>query len=484
MQSVLTLLFAVAVVLIGILRFKLHAFLALLLAAFMLALLTPVSQLQEYASEQLTKGQWTARKSVEFVTSSPATRVAEGFGGTATSIGILIGMAAIVGNCLLESGAADRIVRTAMKILGQGQEAIAFLGSGFLLAIPVFFDTVFYLLMPLGKALWLRTRRNYLLYVLSIVAGATMAHSLVPPTPGPLLVAGELGVDLPTMALGGILVGSFAAFAGFGYGVWIDRRMPIPMRPGAESSIALIESQTKRPETALPPIWLAITPIVLPFLLITLDTGLASYQACFESGTIPGWVSQVMPITKILGNKNVALAIAAAISMLMVYFWSVDRDSLTVTVRQGLQSAGVIILITSAGGAFGAVVRQGGVAEVIADFGRGQSTFVILPLAFAVAAFIRTAQGSATVAMVTSVGVLSPLAESGLLSFHPVYLALAIGCGSKPVSWMADSGFWVICQMSGLSESEGLRTVSPITLIMGVTGLIVTMIGALLFPLQ
>ena len=135
------------------------------------------------------------------------------------------------------AGAADRIVRSAMKVVGERGAPVAFLGSGFLLGVPVFFDTVFYLMMPLGKALRMRTGRNYLLYVLTIVAGASMAHSLVPPTPGPLFVAEELGVDLGLMILAGCGVGLFTATAGLLYAYFVNARAEVPLRESPDFSL-------------------------------------------------------------------------------------------------------------------------------------------------------------------------------------------------------------------------------------------------------
>ncbi len=157
-------------------------------------------------------------------------RLATGFGATAASIGILIAMASVIGSCLMGSGAADRIVRGMLKSCGEKRAPLAFLGSGFLLGIPVFFDTVFYLMIPLAKALHVRTRKDYLLYVLSIVAGATMAHSLVPPTPGPLYVAEEFKINLVTMTVGGCLVGMAAAMAGYLFAVVMNRRVGLELR--------------------------------------------------------------------------------------------------------------------------------------------------------------------------------------------------------------------------------------------------------------
>ena len=143
----------------------------------------------------------------------------------------------------------------------------------------------------------------------------------------------------------------------------------------------------------------------------------------------------------------------------------------------------MIILITATGGAFVAVLKQTGVATLINSI-PVVSPVMIIVLAFLITAAIRTAQGSATVAMITSVGILSGLAAGGNLGFHPVYLALAIGCGSKPIGWMNDSGFWVITKMSGMTEAEGLKYVTPMTSLMCVVGLVVTILGVMFFPMQ
>jgi len=486
MHPVLILLLAVAIVLVGILWLRLHAFLALLLAGFTVSALTPRAELAAYAEGQVERGAWTEQAAESFVNANPAERLADGFGSTAASIGILIAMAAIIGKCLLDSGAADRIVRETLRLVGSARASLAFLGSGFVLAIPVFFDTVFYLLIPLGKAMWLRTGKNYLLYVLSIVAGATMAHSLVPPTPGPLLVADELGVGILTMAVGGCIVGLASAGTGYLCALALNRRIEIPLRESSDISIAELEALAEKKDAELPPLVLSLAPILLPFALIALGTAIETIADGYAEGTAqaPAWIATVRPITDTLGDKNVALTIAAALALAMLAWKArIDRAGLASAVRSALASAGTIILITSAGGAFGATIRQGGVSDQIAALAGGGSALVILPLAFLVTAMIRTAQGSATVAMITAVGVLAPLADVPDLGFHPVYLALAIGCGSKPISWMADSGFWVICQMSGLTEVEGLKTVSPMTAVMGAAGLVVNMIGALLLPM-
>ena len=403
-----------------------------------------------------------------------ASQVASGFGSTAASIGILIAMASIVGKCLLDSGAADKIVRTTLRCFGEKFAPASFVFSGFLLGIPVFFDTVFYLMIPLGKAMHVRTGRNYLFYVLSIVCGATMTHSLIPPTPGPLLVAEQLKVDLGTMILGGTIVGSVCAIFGYFYASIANRMWTLPLRESADFSRADIEKLSSRQESELPPFWLSILPILLPVVLI-------GGAALLESlGTELSKTGQ--SIVETLSDKNIALTMAAVIAMgTLVWKRRVSRKELADSVGAALASGGTIILITSAGGAFGGVLQQTGIAGLISGLS-SESPAAVITMAFLITAAVRTAQGSATVAMITAVGILSGVAEDGQLGFHPVYLALAIGCGSKPIAWMNDSGFWVITRMSGMTEGEGLKYVSPMTTLMGVVGLGVTILGAVYFP--
>ncbi|MEO9592666.1 MAG: gluconate permease, partial [Rhodopirellula bahusiensis] len=141
-----------------------------------------------------------------------------------------------------------------------------------------------------------------------------------------------------------------------------------------------------------------------------------------------------------------------------------------------------IILITAAGGAMGKMLYHAGIAEVVGSIAKGFPGLWLLPLAFLVTTAIRTIQGSATIAMITSASILQSLATSGELPFHPVYLAMAIGAGSKPISWMTDSAFWIISEMTGMTEKEALRTISPMSAALGVSALVVTVAAAAIFP--
>jgi GntP family gluconate:H+ symporter len=320
-----------------------------------------------------------------------------------------------------------------------------------------------------------RSGRDYTLYVLSIVAGAVMTHSLVPPAAGPVFVATELHVSLGAMILGGTIVGGIAASAGYLYALWANLRWDIPLRGAVGVSEEELERLAARDESTLPPLWLALTPILLPVLLIAAGD--------FAQQSKPGDLTRLIST---LGEKNVALMIAAGIGLLMVWARRTPdaaKSKSTAPVGQALASAGVMILIISAGGAFGFVVRQMDIAATVQNM-LPTSKLALLPLAFLLATSVRTAQGSAMVAMITATGMVSPIAAAGALGYHPVYLAIAIGCGSKPISWMNDAGFWIISKMSGMTETETLKTVSVMLAIMGVVGLAVTMLGAWLIPMN
>lgn len=406
-------------------------------------------------------------------------RIATGFGNTCTGIGILIAMAAIVGKCLLDSGAAEKVVLAVRDALGEKRTPLAFVISSFTVAIPVFYDTVFYLMIPLGKALAAKTRKNYLLYVLSIIVGASLAHSLVPPTPGPLLVASELGVDLGLMILGGIVIGAIGCTFGFLYALFANRVWDIPLRPSTELTAEQLEEMAQRDPSDLPPFWLSLMPIALPVVLLAGNTVVDAI------GERPGWLQALMPTINFLGNKNIALTISAVVALLTLVWWKTTSRSETLTkVQEALASGGVIILITSAGGAFGHVLRQTNIAAAIAErFPIEEAGIALLMMAFFVTALVRVAQGSATVSMITGVGIVGPLAMTIDLPYHILYVALAIGCGSKPLPWMNDSGFWITSKMSGMTEGETLKTFTIVLTIMGFVCMGATLVGATYLPL-
>jgi GntP family gluconate:H+ symporter len=451
MTPLVILAIALTVVIGGVLLFRLHPFVVLVAAAFLVALLIPDAEV------------------------SAGELVAEGFGKTAKNIGIVIAMAAILGSCLSAAGAAKQIVSSLQRLLGERHTPLALMASGFVLAIPMFADSAFFLLLPLARAAWERTGRHYLVGVLAIVAGATMSHSLVPPTPGPLFVADELGVDMGTMIGFGSLVGLASAIVGLAYAHWADRRWPLTPQLTATAAVSdSTQDASGRPTSPPPPLWASLLPIAVPVICVSLGSW---------ASTAPEQVpASVLPLIQVIGEKNMAMVIAALLAMLVLAAHSRSMGFVRSTVTSGIQSAGSVLLVIAAGGSLGAALRAAGLSEVLTDLAP-TSGLALVPLAWAVTATIRIAQGSATVAMITAAGMLAPVVLEGAAGCHPVYIAIAIGCGSKMGMWMNDSGFWVIGTTAGMTELQTLKTAAVLLSIEGAVGLLVTLALAAVFPM-
>ena len=444
----------VAVVISMIMILRINAFFALITAAIVVSLMSPGD-----AAEKIK-------------------RVAEAFGASAGGIGIVIAMAAVIGKCLMDSGAADRIVRSFTKALGEERAPIALMGSGYILSVPVFFDTVFYLLVPLARSLWRSKRKNYVLYTTAIVAGGAVTHSMVPPTPGPLAIADNLGVDMGVMIVVGGIVGIAMSIVGLAVCWLLNRWQNIEMRPYVgETEAKVLE------DDELPPLFMALLPVALPVVLIAANTILSTIADPDSSS----WQA-VLGVTGILGNPNLALMLSAAISILLVVLYrGSNLNQMSESIEQALMGGGIVILITAAGGAFGKMLAAAGIQSTIQSaFGTesGVAGTTVLFAAFGVASLIKFAQGSGTVSMITTSSMFAAMGFTAeQLGFHMVYLATAIGSGSLVGDWMNNSGFWVFSKMSVLTTNETLKTWTVLTACLGLTGLVVTVIAAILCPM-
>ena len=478
-DPLLILAVGVMIVVGGIIGLKLHPFLALLLGAFVVALMTPATAIEQYA---ISKGTAPAA-ALAMTKKGIGERIALEFGNTCGKIGILIAMAAIIGKCMLESGAAERIIRSMLRLTGIEKAPIAFLVSSFFIGVPVFFDTVIFLMMPLAKAMTLRIGKNYLLLVLCIMAGAAMANSLVPPAPGPLFLVGEMKIPIGMMMIGGTIVGLFTITAGYFFALWANRKWPIPLRDSLDARLEDIRAIAAKDTANLPPLGVSLLPILIPLVFICADTALTATATPGATATQSGFLRSIVNLVHFFGEKNIAVVMGGIAALLILIRQKKSgKEGLTPFVQAALMSAGGIILITAAGGAFGGMLQQTGISARIADMTK-EYQMALIPLAFLIAAVVRTAQGSATVALITASGILSGMATNAHLTFHPLYLGLAIGCGSKLIPWMNDAGFWIVCKLSNLTEQEALKTISPLLVVMGLAGLVIIMIGAQLFPL-
>ena len=450
LDPLVILVIAVAVVFVLILRLRINAFIALITAATTVGLLSPNVPLGEVMPS-----------------------VAREFGGVCGSIAIVIALAALIGQCLMESGAADKIVRVFVRALGEKRASLSLLSSGYVLSVPVFFDTVFYLLVPLARAMRVRMGKNYLLFLMAICAGGAVTHSMVPPTPGPLAMAATLKIDLGVMILVGAVIAVPMSVAGWLFGILRDRQLDVPLRETPGLTLDELDELAKRQEARLPSFFMAMLPIVLPVVLIASNT---------LAGAV-GAAAGVQAVTGFLGNPNLALLASAAISLaVLARQKGYTLAQLAKPVETALASGGLIILITAGGGSFGKMLVQAGVGKTIGDMSQ-EFGVPILMLSFLLGTLLKIAQGSGTVAMITVSSIMAPLVIDTPPGFHAVYVACAIGSGSLVGSWMNDSGFWVYKQMSGLTEKEALQTWTPLLAVMGVVGYIVTQIAAILVPL-
>ncbi|MBN1803740.1 MAG: hypothetical protein JW837_00685 [Sedimentisphaerales bacterium] len=460
MHPLLILGIGIATVIGMIVVLRINAFIALISAAFIVSLLAPG------------------------LLADKVSRVADAFGRTAANIGIVIALAVVIGKCMMDSGAADRIVRAFLSLLGEKRSATALMASGYILSIPVFFDTVFYLLVPLARSMTRRTGKYYLKYALAIVAGGVITHSLVPPTPGPLIMAANLKIDIGVMILAGALVALPASFVGMLFAGWCDRRMNIRMR-----SIGTDESEPEPfGDSELPALFVSMLPIVLPIVLVSANTIVSTIA---KTASVNSSIHYIADIAALFGNVNLAMLFAAAIAMYMLkYKRSLTLAQLGRIVEVSLMSGGIVILITAAGGAFGEMLKVAQVGPAIEKLFTGGDTteasagIMLLILGAVITSIIKIAQGSGTVAMITAsamvVAMISPMKPLG---YHPAYLATAIGGASMICSWMNDSGFWVFVKMTGLTETEGLKTWTPLLAITGFTAVLVSLILAVILPL-
>jgi GntP family gluconate:H+ symporter len=285
------------------------------------------------------------------------------------------------------------------------------------------------------------------------------------------------------MMVCGTLLGLCTITVGYFYAIWANKRWPIPLRDAPDARLEDIAAIANKDDKELPPLGLALLPAVFPLVTICIRSAVEAFATPKVPLTGSPFLNKLIDIVLFFGDKNIALFAGAVFALLvLIRQKKTMKSGLTAFVQTALLSGGGIILITAAGGAFGGMLQQTGISSRIADMTKDYQ-MALIPLAFFVTAVVRTAQGSATVALITASGILAGMAQNANLGFNPVYLCLAIGAGAKLVPWMNDAGFWIMCKTSNLTEREALKTIAPMQTIMGLAGLILTMIAAQLFPM-
>lgn len=430
---------AVTLLLFLIITLKLHAFMSLLLVSLFVGLVTgmPLEEIL-YSMEK-------------------------GMGGTLGFIAVIVGLGAMFGQMLDVSGGAERLARTLMKKFGEERMPWALGFTGFFIGIPVFFDVGFIILIPIVYRLAKKSGRSLLYYALPLFAGLSAAHSFVPPTPGPMAVAHLLGADLGWVILFGLLAGIPAMiFSGIIFGKYIAGKIYVSV-----PDYIKMDDSTED-EKDLPGFFFVVALIFVPLFLILLRTTSAALLE--EESQLRYWLS-------FIGHPFTALLVS---TLLVFYFLGIRRgyskQDVRIIAAKAIQPAGMIMLVTGAGGVFKQVLIDSELNSVIGEM----MTASVLPpliLAYFLAASIRILQGSATVAMVTAAGFMASLAETMNMEGSILgLLAVAITAGSTIASHVNDSGFWLINRFLGLNVKDTLRTWTVLETIISLTAFAVLIV--------
>ena len=419
-QLIFGLVFGVFLLLVLVIKTKIHPFIALIISATVTGLISGLTP------------------------SSVSGTIIEGFGKTLGSIGIVIGFGVMMGRLLEVSGASERLAYSFIKALGKRKEEWAMSITGYIVSIPVFVDSAFVILTPILKAISKRTGKSIISIGVALGIGLLVTHSMVPPTPGPLGVAGIFNIDIGQMIFWGMLLSFPLMIIGVFYAKWAGTKVyQLPddegtgwVRPDVPKTLdELIELEESK---NLPSLLNSIMPIFLPIVLIFMNT---LVQALGVEGKVAEYL-------QLLGNPIIAVAIGLIYAIYTLTGHLSQEETLD-RMEEGIQDAGIILLITGAGGALGHILTVSGSGDYIANAIATTSIPLVL-LPFAIATMLKLVQGSGTVAMITSASISAPILSG--LDVNMVLAALAATAGTFGVSYFNDSLFWVVNRMLGIKK--------------------------------
>lgn len=448
-QMLIGLAVGVALLVILILRTKIHAFPAMIIAASATGLIGGMP------TDAVTKS------------------ITTGFGNTLGSIGLVIGFGVMMGRILEVSGAAERMAYTFLRVFGKKNPEVALALTGYVTSIPIFVDSGFVILNPIAKALSRRSGKSMLTMGVSLAIGLAATHHLVPPTPGPLGAAGIFKADIGQMILWGMVFAVPVVAVGILYAKWLGRKIyQIPTEDGKGW-----ERQDWRPELEKtiedlgakegPSALLSFLPIIAPVVFILANTVLTAMKVKAL------WASVLI----FLGQPTIAVLIGL---LLAIYGLGAktDRKAILKQMEEGVMSAGIIMLVTGAGGALGQVLRDSGAGDYLAKVIAGSPVPAIL-LPFVVATFVRLIQGSGTVAMLTAASITAPILVN--MDVNPVFAAQSAAMGAFVFSYFNDSLYWVVNRMQGIEDvKEQVMTWSiPTTLAWATSGIMLVIVNAI-----
>ena len=444
---IIGLLIGIALLIFLVLKTKVHVFLALIIAASLTGVIGGMNP------------------------SDVISTITSGFGSTLGSIGIIIGFGVMMGRILEVSGAAEKLAYWLVKTLGKGKEEWAMAAAGYIVSIPIFVDSAFVILNPLVKALSSRTGKSVITIGIALAVGLATTHHAVPPTPGPLGVAGIFGADIGLMILLGLIFAIPIVIVGVLYAKWIGKKIyQLPAEDGdgyvrpdnQEVYKQFVEASTER-EKELPSLAKSFMPILLPIILIFANT---TFSMLDESGIL-SISDTVLSYITFLGNPVIAVGIGLLVAIYTLSNHLTREDTLE-EMEEGVKTAGIILLVTGAGGAFGQVLRDSGTGDFIAEqIASWPIPAVLVP--FFIATFVRLIQGSGTVAMITAASISAPIVAT--LDVNLVIAAQAAALGAMIFSYFNDSLFWVVNRMLGIKEVKEQMMVwsIPTTIAWGVS---------------
>ena len=389
------------------------------------------------------------------------TAVNDGIGNTLKRIALLVGLGSMFGAILEVSGGAQSLAVTMVKYFGDKKAAWALGITGLVIAMPVFFDAGLIILIPLAFSLAKRTNRSSLFYAVPLLAGLAVGHAYIPPTPGPVLVANLLGVELGWVILVGIACGVVAMIAaGPIWGSICGNRYNIPVPEH-------VANQEDFDESKLPSFWTIVCIILIPLILIILDS---------VSGVVPAF-GGLAPVFAFLGEPFVALLIATVAAMAILGMrHGYTLEDLEKVMTKSLEPTGLILLVTACGGVLRYMLQYSGLGDVIGN-AVASANLPIVVVAFVVAALVRICVGSATVAMTMAAGIIA--AMPGISDLPPLYLACttaAVAGGATVCSHFNDSGFWLVKSLVGMDEKTTLKTWTVMETLVGGVGFLVALV--------
>ena len=445
----LIIVFIVTIVLIifMISKLNIHPFLSILSVSLVFGLIAGIPLVDQTAEDGT-------------VVAGIANVIGEGFSGAFTSIGIVIILGTIIGTLLEETGAALKLADMVVNLVGEKRPELAMLIMGWVVSIPVFCDSGFVILNPIRKALTKRTAASSVAMTMCLSAGLYASHVFIPPTPGPIAAANTIGVGSDLLLVMGLgLLVSIPALAG---AYFYSKRQSANIEELVEDDNLKTYEEIKAEYGTLPGGFLSLAPIIIPVILMAISN-------IFKIMKAEGFVNDLFLF---LGTPIIALAVGLIFGIILLNSRG-NIDHLYDIVNESLKVAGPILFVTAAGGVLGKVIANSGIVGFITDNATVfQSIGIFFP--FIIAAILKTAQGSSTVAITTTAGIIAPLLPVlGLDStVSSALVVMAIGAGAMTVSHANDSYFWVVTKFGGLRAEDGYKTQTMVTLVEGICGML------------